>query len=66
MTELLFYHCLYCAEGSGVLFFDFYRVLRELQTANGNTHLFWMFENVTSMPTAFRDVICRFLKVTTC
>jgi site-specific DNA-cytosine methylase len=51
------------ADGSGVLFFDFYRILRDLTELNGTTHLFWMFENVASMRTTYRSVISRFLKV---
>ena len=50
-------------EGSGVLFFDFYRVLRDLQALNGSTHLFWLYENVASMRCAYRAVISRFLQV---
>ncbi|KAL8586041.1 hypothetical protein ACOMHN_023684 [Nucella lapillus] len=49
-------------EGSGVLFFDFYRILRDLVALNGDRHLFWMYENVASMRTAYRAVISRFLQ----
>ncbi|KAK7501942.1 hypothetical protein BaRGS_00006694, partial [Batillaria attramentaria] len=49
-------------EGSGVLFFYFYRVLRDLRELNGSTHLFWMFENVASMKTVHRNVISDFLE----
>ncbi|XP_077506857.1 DNA (cytosine-5)-methyltransferase 3A-like isoform X2 [Amblyomma americanum] len=53
---------LYDPTGTGILFFEFYRVLRTLQLANGNRHLFWMFENVAAMPREYRRTISRFLQ----
>lgn len=53
---------LYDATGTGILFFDFYRVLRTVQQANGGRHLFWMFENVVAMPREYRRIITRFLQ----
>ena len=50
-------------DGTGVLFFDFVRVLRDVTELNGKTHLFWMFENAASMKNSYRAVISRFLKV---
>ncbi|KAL3214120.1 hypothetical protein MRX96_007248 [Rhipicephalus microplus] len=54
---------LYDPTGTGILFFEFYRVLRTVLQANGGRHLFWMFENVVAMPREYRRVISRFLQV---
>ncbi|XP_067209119.1 uncharacterized protein [Linepithema humile] len=40
--------------GTGILFFDYTRIKDLLITANKGRHLFWMFENVASMPTKYR------------
>nr|XP_037270264.1 DNA (cytosine-5)-methyltransferase 3B-like [Rhipicephalus microplus] len=53
---------LYDPTGTGILFFEFYRVLRTVLQANGGRHLFWMFENVVAMPREYRRVISRFLQ----
>ncbi|XP_064485105.1 DNA (cytosine-5)-methyltransferase 3B-like [Ornithodoros turicata] len=53
---------LYDACGSGKLFFDFYRVLKALQLGNKGHHLFWMYENVASMPGEYKRIITRFLQ----
>lgn len=50
-------------DGSGVLFFHFYRVKTILQSVNGPTHLFWLFENVASMKLIHRNFISCFLEV---
>ncbi|KAH7935239.1 hypothetical protein HPB52_004827 [Rhipicephalus sanguineus] len=55
---------LYDPTGTGILFFEFYRVFRTVQQSNGGTHLFWMFENVVAMPREYRRIISRFLQVT--
>ncbi|XP_041350770.1 DNA (cytosine-5)-methyltransferase 3B-like [Gigantopelta aegis] len=47
--------------GSGVLFFDFFRVLKYLQTNYRDRHLFWLYENVSSMKTEYMAHISRFL-----
>nr|CAB3239268.1 DNA (cytosine-5)-methyltransferase 3A-like [Phallusia mammillata] len=61
-------------EGSGCLFFDFYRVLRAAQpspspagcncdvTGQGSRPFFWLFENVVSMKLVERHRISRFLQ----
>lgn len=36
--------------GSGSLFFFFFKILKNIQYFNKDTHLFWMFENVKNMP----------------
>ncbi|XP_049275428.1 DNA (cytosine-5)-methyltransferase 3C [Rhipicephalus sanguineus] len=53
---------LYDPTGTGILFFEFYRVFRTVQQSNGGTHLFWMFENVVAMPREYRRIISRFLQ----
>nr|XP_018899088.1 PREDICTED: DNA (cytosine-5)-methyltransferase 3B-like isoform X1 [Bemisia tabaci]XP_018899089.1 PREDICTED: DNA (cytosine-5)-methyltransferase 3B-like isoform X1 [Bemisia tabaci]XP_018899090.1 PREDICTED: DNA (cytosine-5)-methyltransferase 3B-like isoform X1 [Bemisia tabaci]XP_018899091.1 PREDICTED: DNA (cytosine-5)-methyltransferase 3B-like isoform X1 [Bemisia tabaci]XP_018899092.1 PREDICTED: DNA (cytosine-5)-methyltransferase 3B-like isoform X1 [Bemisia tabaci] len=53
---------IYDATGTGVLFFDFFRILQFLKTNNDCRHLFWLFENVTSMPKDYRKVITRFFE----
>ncbi|XP_012282161.1 DNA (cytosine-5)-methyltransferase 3A [Orussus abietinus] len=40
--------------GSGILFFEYCRIKDLLIKANNDRHLFWMFENVASMPSKFR------------
>ncbi|XP_043239321.1 DNA (cytosine-5)-methyltransferase 3C-like isoform X1 [Amphibalanus amphitrite] len=52
---------LYDPEGTGILFFDFYRVLRSVEVSNRGRHMFWLFENTASMPLEYRKVISRFL-----
>ncbi|XP_049519757.1 DNA (cytosine-5)-methyltransferase 3C-like [Dermacentor silvarum] len=52
----------YDATGTGILFFEFYRVFRTVQQENGERHLFWMFENVVAMPREYRRIISRFLQ----
>ena len=43
-------------------FFDFVRVLEMLRTANGpKQHLFWLFENVASMPKHYRKIMSRYV-----
>lgn len=56
------------AEGSGCLFFDFYRVLRTIEPPRGidgrktERPFFWLFENVVSMKGIEKRRICRFLQ----
>ncbi|XP_037076273.1 DNA (cytosine-5)-methyltransferase 3B-like [Pollicipes pollicipes] len=54
---------LYDPEGTGILFFDFYRILRSVEVCNEGRHVFWLFENVASMPLEYRKVISRFLQM---
>nr|XP_054919869.1 DNA (cytosine-5)-methyltransferase 3C-like [Dermacentor andersoni] len=53
---------LYDATGTGILFFEFYRIFCTVKEANGGTHLFWMFENVVAMPREYRRIISRFFQ----
>ncbi|GAB6031377.1 DNA cytosine-5,-methyltransferase, variant 2 [Chamberlinius hualienensis] len=53
---------LYDPTGTGKLFFDFFRILRAIQLNNNNNHLFWLYENVASMPHEYRGIISRFLQ----
>ena len=48
-------------EGTGILFFDFYRILRSVEVSNRGRHVFWLFENVASMPVEYRKVISRYV-----
>ncbi|XP_044014997.1 DNA (cytosine-5)-methyltransferase 3A-like [Aphidius gifuensis] len=43
--------------GTGVLFFEFCRIKKILETLNIDRHLFWMFENVASMPEEYKQDI---------
>ncbi|KAK0153245.1 DNA (cytosine-5)-methyltransferase 3C [Merluccius polli] len=50
-------------EGSGRLFFDFYRILHLLKPKEDDPRpFFWMFENVVFMSTHDKHNICRFLE----
>ncbi|XP_014670897.1 PREDICTED: uncharacterized protein LOC106811707 isoform X2 [Priapulus caudatus] len=49
--------------GSGVLFFEFYRILKCIQQSNpSNRHLFWLYENVVTMPADCKATISKFLE----
>ncbi|KAG1670258.1 DNA (cytosine-5)-methyltransferase 3A [Nymphon striatum] len=54
---------LYDPSGTGRLFFDFFRVFKAVQLANQGRHVFWLYENVASMPHEYRNTINRFLQV---
>lgn len=52
------------AEGTGRLFFEFYRILTMLKPKEGdNRPFFWLFENVVFMSANDKSDICRFLEV---
>lgn len=53
---------LYDATDTGIPFFEFYRVLRTILLANGETHLFWIFGSIVAMPREYRCIISRFLQ----
>lgn len=53
---------LYDPTGTGKLFFDFFRVLKAVQLANKGRHVFWLYENVASMPQEYKSTITRFLQ----
>ncbi|XP_050713822.1 DNA (cytosine-5)-methyltransferase 3A-like isoform X2 [Eriocheir sinensis] len=53
---------LFDCSGSGFLFFYFYKILRNIQCLNKDTHLFWMFENVRNMPHFMKAQISLFLE----
>lgn len=46
-------------EGTGVLFYDYVRIKKLLIQHNKKHHLFWLFENVASMPKKFRNQISK-------
>uniref|UniRef100_A0A5S6R3L8 DNA (cytosine-5-)-methyltransferase n=1 Tax=Trichuris muris TaxID=70415 RepID=A0A5S6R3L8_TRIMR len=50
-------------DGTGILFFEYYRVLQNLLLINAKAkrNLFWLFENVASMRDCYKTVIDRFL-----
>ncbi|XP_070517519.1 DNA methyltransferase 3 isoform X1 [Cardiocondyla obscurior] len=41
-------------KGTGVLFFEYCRIKKLVEKANKDRHVFWLFENVASMPTEYR------------
>lgn len=51
---------LYDMEGSGILFFEYFRILTILKALNAE--FFWLFENVNSMPIKYKEVISRFFE----
>ncbi|XP_071440260.1 DNA (cytosine-5)-methyltransferase 3C-like [Hetaerina americana] len=51
---------LYAHDGTGRLFFEYDRVLKAVQSLSPNP-VFWLYENVASMPLAYRKTINRFL-----
>lgn len=56
--------CVCPAEGTGRLFFEFYRILTMLRPKEGdNRPFFWLFENVVFMSANDKSDICRFLEV---
>ncbi|KAJ9580898.1 hypothetical protein L9F63_023922, partial [Diploptera punctata] len=50
---------LFCTDGSGYLFFEFFRILMILRRSKP---IFWLFENTAAMPKSTREVITRFLE----
>lgn len=60
-TDALF---LPCSEGTGRLFFEFYRLLHEARPKLGDERpFFWLFENVVAMGVSDKRDISRFLEV---
>lgn len=52
------------AEGTGRLFFEFYRLLHEARPKEGDDRpFFWLFENVVAMGVSDKRDISRFLEV---
>ncbi|KYM83238.1 DNA (cytosine-5)-methyltransferase 3B [Atta colombica] len=41
-------------KGTGILFFEYCRIKKLVEKANKGRHMFWLFENVASMPTEYR------------
>ncbi|XP_053999263.1 uncharacterized protein LOC128887437 isoform X1 [Hylaeus anthracinus] len=41
-------------KGTGVLFFEYCRIMKLVKKLNNGRPLFWMYENVASMPTEYR------------
>ncbi len=53
-----------CVEGTGRLFFEFYRLLHEARPKEGDDRpFFWLFENVVAMGISDKRDISRFLEV---
>lgn len=51
-------------EGTGRLFFEFYRLLHEARPKQGEDRpFFWLFENVVAMGVSDKRDISRFLEV---
>ncbi|XP_022904316.1 DNA (cytosine-5)-methyltransferase 3A-like [Onthophagus taurus] len=53
---------LWDSDGTGILFFEFFRILSFIKLHNEGRHLFWLFENVTSMSPESKQIITRFLE----
>lgn len=52
------------SEGTGRLFFEFYRLLHEARPKPGDERpFFWLFENVVAMGVSDKRDISRFLEV---
>ena len=52
------------AEGTGRLFFEFFRILSYVRLYGSGDHpLFWLYENVVSMRAQDKQTISRFLQV---
>jgi len=51
------------ATGTGILFFDFYRILMTLMSIQPGHSVFWLFENVVHMNKETKATISRFLEV---
>ncbi|EFN74862.1 DNA (cytosine-5)-methyltransferase 3A [Camponotus floridanus] len=41
-------------KGTGILFFEYCRIKKLMKKANKDRHLFWLYENVASMPSEYR------------
>lgn len=55
---------LHPTEGTGRLFFEFYRLLHEARPKEGDERpFFWLFENVVAMGVSDKRDISRFLEV---
>ncbi|XP_047740817.1 DNA (cytosine-5)-methyltransferase 3C [Hyalella azteca] len=52
---------LFDPSGTGILFFEFVRILKSVARANKKHPLLWLFENVASMPTEYRNTISKHL-----
>ncbi len=61
----VFHNRVFClSEGTGRLFFEFYRLLHEARPKLGdNRPFFWLFENVVAMGVSDKRDISRFLEV---
>lgn len=56
--------CSLLPEGTGRLFFEFYRLLHEARPKEGDDRpFFWLFENVVAMGVSDKRDISRFLEV---
>lgn len=63
-TSALFDDCSCPTEGTGRLFFEFYRLLHEARPKEGDDRpFFWLFENVVAMGVSDKRDISRFLEV---
>lgn len=63
-SNTLFNDCFCLIEGTGRLFFEFYRLLHEARPKVGEDRpFFWLFENVVAMGVSDKRDISRFLEV---
>lgn len=64
VSSILSNDCFCPTEGTGRLFFEFYRLLHEARPKDGDDRpFFWLFENVVAMGVSDKRDISRFLEV---
>ena len=64
VTHAVFICTVSSTEGTGRLFFEFYRILSYTRPAPSEERpFFWLFENVVSMKPPDKQAISRFLQV---
>lgn len=59
-TPFYFFCTLLDPDGTGILFFEYVRIIQSLRVVNSQ-NFFWLFENVASMPIKYKEIISRFL-----
>ncbi len=62
--KVIFQNSLLLSEGTGRLFFEYYRMLTMMRPKEDDDRpFFWLFENVVAMSAHDKADICRFLEV---
>ena len=66
LRKIIVFHVL-SLDGTGRLFFEFFRILSYCRPPLGEERpFFWLFENVVSMRAHDKQIISRFLQVSLC